>query len=117
MLTLSSLHFTRPSLIPNALLLSSLTTLLLLSIVLLWESKLPRPDGSNVLLDGSTALTSTSDLDAFFPPWISKFLHIKDSQLERDMRHLGVAFSTDFAVRTLLGGLNAGVSLAGECKK
>ncbi|CAO1636001.1 unnamed protein product [Sympodiomycopsis kandeliae] len=101
----------RPSLIPNALLLSSLTTLLLLSIILLWESKLPRPDSSH-LTSYSSSDHPESGFQIFLPHWLRSTFGLNTQQFDENLKAIGVAFSTDFAVRTLLGGLNAGVSLA-----
>lgn len=104
----------RAHLVPTALLLSSLSTLILLSIVLLWESKLPRPSSVSPMLEASetTPASSTSHL---LPTWLLRSARV--SQLLDEMVTLvGGTVSTDFAVRTLLGGLSAGVSLAGTSK-
>ncbi|CAO1621419.1 unnamed protein product [Parajaminaea phylloscopi] len=114
----------RPQLVPHALLLSSLPTLVLLAIVLLWESKMPRSAAGNLSADPSRlghlthalAAQQKSDplvLGHLFPSVILRWVGISsDQSLEDLLGASSVFFSTDFAVRTLLGGLSAGVCLA-----
>ncbi|PWN20994.1 hypothetical protein BCV69DRAFT_180849 [Microstroma glucosiphilum] len=99
----------RAHLVPTALLLSSLSTLILLCIVLLWESKLPRPSSvAPVLSAPPRSGLSSSHL---LPIWLSQSAPVS-LMIDEMMSLVGSTFSTDFAVRTLLGGLSAGVSLA-----
>lgn len=111
----------RPQLISTALLLSSLSTLLLLSIVLLWESKLPRPgsgdgEGQDDRHRSSSSLAGPTTIGDLLPtlllssPLFTTYLPttLRTTLTTLPLPHL----STDFAVRTLLGGLSAGVCLA-----
>ncbi|CAO1626696.1 unnamed protein product [Jaminaea pallidilutea] len=111
----SLLDLYRPQLIPTALMLSSLSTLLLLSIVLLWESKLPRPQSDGTHLhhrqpsaEAYSSLEPTT-LGHLLPSSILSSFGLSPAWSLQDA---GITFSTDFAVRTLLGGLSAGVCLA-----
>lgn len=113
----SLLDLYRPQLIPTALMLSSLSTLLLLSIVLLWESKLPRPQSDETHLHHRQPSTEAysclepTTLGHLLPSSILSSFGLSPAWSLQDA---GITFSTDFAVRTLLGGLSAGVCLAGE---
>lgn len=102
----------RPHLVPTALLLSSLSTLLLLSIVLLWEAKLPRHPSnaredavvhSNVSASAISAQPLLSNVFAS-PGSPSSSIH----QLINNVP----PFSIDLLVRTILGGLSAIVALS-----
>lgn len=100
----------RPQLISTALLLSSLSTLLLLLIVLLWESKLPRSG-----VDNSSRHHHRQDSADILAPQPSVLGDLLPSSLLvlPQLASLPLpTLSTDFAVRTLLGGLSAGVCLA-----
>lgn len=101
----------RPHLVPTALLLASLPTLILLSVVLLWESKMPR-SGKTHPADNNTEPSVLLRMGALIPGAVLSTLRISGDRAVIDVfGDVSPLFSTDFAVRTLLGGLSAGVCL------
>lgn len=114
----------RPQLVPDALLLSSVSILVLLSIVLLWESKLlsfsavgeelrSQRWGERTLRPQHGSELARVHIGDVVPSNILSWLGVWPQRLLIAMSgEDSLFFSTDFAVRTLLGGLSFGVCLS-----
>ncbi|EPQ30227.1 uncharacterized protein PFL1_02343 [Pseudozyma flocculosa PF-1] len=88
-----------PDLAPTSMLLSQLSTLLLLSLVLLWDSKFPRPPSTSSPGDLAAAATATTAAST----WLNAFSESLFDRLP--------AWSVEGTIRAVVGGLSAGVAL------
>ncbi|KAN0060677.1 sterol homeostasis protein [Thecaphora frezii] len=96
----STLDLYTPDLAPTSMLLSQLSTLLLLALILLWHSKLPR-----------NTFASTQPVEPHRPlasaqPMLASFDAFARALLDRLPR-----WPIDATIRALVGGLSAGVAL------